>query len=118
MKVGDLLCRPARVVVANLKPRLHPLDVRALLEEILIGAVVLQQVEQQQQTVLHHNTCTENQPFTSKHQQVAASCTETRTPFTSVTAALLCDDIKETLKRVFKRHNFLNGGIAFGELLK
>lgn len=41
MEVGDLLCRPARVIVTHLKPRLHSLDVRALLEEILIGAVVL-----------------------------------------------------------------------------
>lgn len=58
VKVGDLLCRPARVIIADLKPGLHSLNVGALLEEVLIGAVVLQQVEQQQQTVLHHNTCT------------------------------------------------------------
>lgn len=45
-------------------------------------------------------------------------CSETQTPFTSITAALLCDDIKEALERIFKSHNFLNGSITFGELLK
>lgn len=57
VEVGDLLCRPARVIIPDLEPGLHPLDVRALLEEVLVGAVVLQQVEQQQQAVLHHDTC-------------------------------------------------------------
>lgn len=67
VEVGDLLCRPARVIITNLKPGLHSLYVRALLEEVLIGAVVLQQVEQQQQTVLDHNTCTEEQELISKN---------------------------------------------------
>lgn len=55
VEVGDLLSRPARVIITDLKPGLHSLNVGALFEEVLIGAVVLQQVEQQQQTVLHHN---------------------------------------------------------------
>lgn len=67
MEVGDLLCRPARVIIPDLKPGLHSLDVGALLEEVLIGAVVLQQVKQQQQTVLHHNTCTMAKGCTSGH---------------------------------------------------
>lgn len=41
VEVGDLLCGPARVIIANLKPGLHSLNVRALFEEVLIGAVVL-----------------------------------------------------------------------------
>lgn len=41
VEVGDLLCRPARVIITNLKPGLHSLNVRALFEEVLIGAVVL-----------------------------------------------------------------------------
>lgn len=61
VEVGDLLRGPARVVVTNFKPGLHSLNVGALLEEVLIGAVVLEQVEQQQQTVLHHNTCKEEE---------------------------------------------------------
>lgn len=60
MKVGDLLRRPAGVIISHLEPGLHPLNVGALLEEVLIGAVVLEQVEQQQQTVLHHNTCSQD----------------------------------------------------------
>lgn len=67
VKVGDLLCRPAGVIVAHLKPGLHSLNVGALFEEVLIGAVVLQQVEQQQQTVLHHNTCTEGKRMYRTH---------------------------------------------------
>lgn len=46
VEVGDLLRRPARVIVADLEPGLHSLDVGALLEEVLVGAVVFQQVEQ------------------------------------------------------------------------
>lgn len=41
VEVGDLLRRPARIIIAHLKPGLHPLNVGALFEEILIGAVVL-----------------------------------------------------------------------------
>ena len=67
VEVGDLLCRPAGVIISNLKPGLHSLDVGALLEEVLIGAVVLQQVKQQQQTVFHHNTCTKAKGCTSGH---------------------------------------------------
>lgn len=65
VEVGDLLRRPARVIITDLKPGLHPLNVGALFEEVLIGAVVLQQVEQKQQTVLHHDTCAEGKGHTS-----------------------------------------------------
>lgn len=41
VEVGDLLGRPASVIVTNVKPGLHPLDVAAFLEKVLIGAVVL-----------------------------------------------------------------------------
>lgn len=56
--------------------------------------------------------------FTSTDKQASLPHTEAETPFTSVTAALLCNDIEETLESIFKRHDFLNGSIAFGELLK
>lgn len=59
VEVGDLLGGPARVVVSHLEPGLHPLDVGALLEEVLVGAVVPQQVDEQQETVLHYDTWTE-----------------------------------------------------------
>ena len=42
VKVGDLLSGPASIVISHLKPGLHPLDVGALLEEVLVGAVVLE----------------------------------------------------------------------------
>lgn len=61
VEVGDLLRRPTRVVIPDFKPGLHPLNVRALLEKVLVGAVVFQQVEQQQQAVLHHDTCATEQ---------------------------------------------------------
>lgn len=41
VEVGDFLCGPAGVIITDLEPRLHSLDVRALLEEVLVGAVVL-----------------------------------------------------------------------------
>lgn len=41
VEVGDLLCRPAGIIIPHLKPGLHSLNVGALLEEVLIGAVVL-----------------------------------------------------------------------------
>lgn len=41
VEVGDFLCRPAGVIITDLEPGLHSLDVRALLEEVLVGAVIL-----------------------------------------------------------------------------
>lgn len=41
MKVCDLLCRPTRVIITNLEPGLHSLDVGAFFKEVLVGAVVL-----------------------------------------------------------------------------
>lgn len=54
VKVSYFLCRPPTVVISNLKPRLHTLNVWTFLEEILIGIIILQQVLQEEETVFHH----------------------------------------------------------------
>lgn len=74
VEVGDLLGGPARVVVSHLEPGLHPLDVGALLEEVLVGAVVLQQVDEQQETVLHYDTWTETRWRVDFCQEMCEDC--------------------------------------------
>jgi len=37
---------------------------------------------------------------------------------TSVAAALLRDDVEETLEGVLEGHDFLDGGVALGQLLE
>lgn len=95
--VGDFLCRPPRLVTAGVgivqvEERRHALDVAAFLEEVLVGGVVLQQVEQQQETVFNDDA--------------------------AVAGSLLHDDVQDPLKRVLKGDDLLNVGMAFRQLVQ
>lgn len=41
VEVSDFLCGPAGVIIPDLEPGLHSLDVGTLLKEVLVGAVIL-----------------------------------------------------------------------------